>query len=85
MDEVFDLVFDLVKKVVLAQGGDGGGFILSPNYNELADKFHDEWFNERIDYNGSISFSNGQEAVIFAPVGSSTTFADIVIILPYGI
>ncbi len=77
-------LFDTVKDFVLASGGDGEGWIVSPRYRELAGKFVDEWFSERWEYDDRICFAHEQEVIVFADwyIPNIDQWTEIVVKIP---
>ena len=69
--ELLNKLFEVVRNFVLGSGGDGDGFIISEQYQKLANSFeayekqHGNWFITRSEFEGCIVFGNNQEAVFF--------------------
>ena len=79
--ELYYKIFDVVIEMTTAQGGDGWGFILSDNWQQLADLFrgYDDWFKDETKAGHSISFGNNQEWITFSSPDCDTRFHDIVV------
>lgn len=83
---VTDMAFELVKHLVLREGGDGGGLVLCEDYETLADLFEareagegERWFTRRTDSPGRVTFYNDQEFVTFAAAGPDPSAYDVVL------
>jgi len=90
-DSVLHDLFVVVRLFTLAAGGDGDGWIVSPDFLILSEKFEvdertnaGDWFTEKNVTDGCISFGHGQEAIFF--VGNRKRLpnwvSDIVIEIP---
>lgn len=65
MTKAIEKIFEAVKEAVLAEGGDGDGYIISNRYSQLAAEFNDDWFREKRVYEDCVVFSNYQEHITF--------------------
>ncbi len=91
MSHSIDTIFLALEQACLAEGGDGGTLLLTPDYKVAADAFEawlkangNTWWSRgsRDDFD---TFSNGQECIWFAAGGKERFPASYVVELPYGI
>lgn len=86
LNETEKTLFDLVELVVLSVGGDGWGYISSPDYRRLAQLFEEKdtsIFREKIVSETNITFICGQEFVKFCDIKDTPEHADIFVRLDW--
>jgi hypothetical protein len=80
--DIIHKLFDVVAWHVFQSGGDGEGWIISPNYKMLAEEFgkYDTWFTETFSGDEYITFMQGQEGIIFTNEKTASEYeAEIVV------
>lgn len=82
-------LFEAVIRIVLSVGGDGEGYILSPEWEQLAGRFKgNKQFSKILENNppNQTTFYDGQESITFGDIDTIPgEHADVIIILRWPI